>query len=150
SIMKDVGHCASEEAKKRGDTKDQTWRVGPDKGVANVVVWLRAPKGQYFKIPDDMKEVKEPAVLDQPFCAFEPHVLVVYPSFFDGKTQKKTGQVLKIVNSAPIPHNTNYKPGEGYDTILNSGGNPLLPPKADQLVTLRASKDKEMGGEEQI
>src|SRR5713101_2937115 len=46
-MEKDPDYC------KRTDPKKlQLWQVGPNNGVANVVVWLRAPKGKCFKIPD--------------------------------------------------------------------------------------------------
>lgn len=105
---------------------DPTWRVGSDKGVANVVVWLQAPENKYFKIPDDMKS-KADVLLDQPFCAFRPHVFVLFPTYFDGKAQKPTGQKLVVKNSAEIAHNTNIT---FEDPILNpSGMNRQMPAK---------------------
>src|SRR5438270_2895818 len=56
---------------------EQQWRVGKDNGVENVVVFLKAPAGKYFpiKIEGDVKKmVDKPAELDQPHCAFLPHV----------------------------------------------------------------------------
>ena len=106
------------------------------------------PQGKYFKIPDDLKEVKDPVKLDQPFCAFIPHVSVLYPSYFDGKKQKETGQQLKIVNSAEITHNTNV---ETSDDTLNKGGNNLLPAKSEkEPVSFKPCKDKYAGGEQDI
>ncbi len=137
-MNKDTEHC------KKGppnDTTDPTWRVGPDKGLANVIVWLQAPADKYFKIPDDMKSVKQPAVVDQPFCAFEPHVFVLYPTYFDGKQQQPTGQKLKIMNSAPIAHNSNVT---FSDPILNTGGNNLLAAGKDvELGNIVSSREKD-------
>lgn len=142
-----TGHC------KKGppsDTTEQLWRVGgADKGVGNVVVWLRAPKGKYFKIPDNLKEVKEPVTISQPFCAFEPHVVAVYASYYDPATkkQKPSGQKLRIINDAPIGHNTNLS----FDnTIVNSGGfNKNMDPKTgEELVAVNASKATDIGGEQ--
>lgn len=147
-ITKDPERCLAEEAKKRGDTLDQTWKVGPNKGVADVVVWLRAPKDKYFAIPDDMKKIDKPVVLDQPYCAFEPHVFVVFPSYFDGKAQKKTGQELEIKNSATITHNTKYESRGGG--TLNPGGNPMLPAGKEQRDTLKPSARNAAGGEQLI
>ena len=42
----------------QGDTKDQLWIVGPDKGVANVVVWLRAPEGKFLSTPESLRKPK--------------------------------------------------------------------------------------------
>jgi hypothetical protein len=110
----DPDHCM------KGDTKDPKWMVGPQKGVQNVVVWIRAPKGKYFKLPDDLKKWSgEQPVMDQPFCAFQPHVIDLYPSYFDGKKQQPTGQQFKVKNSAPIGHNTAW---EG-NKVFNPGDN---------------------------
>jgi hypothetical protein len=88
------------------DTTDQTWIVGSDGGVANVVVSVRTPNGFYFKKPEDNKKTWEDAVVvDQPFCAFHPHVVALYPQYYDGSNFVKTGQVLKVLNSAEIGHN---------------------------------------------
>ena len=118
---KDKDYCL------KGPHTDPTWVVGPDKGVANVVLWVRAPAGKYFDIPADQQKPVRPIVkIDQPFCAFEPHVDVAFPSFYDGKIQKKTGQKLEIFNSASITHNTNWSP---MNTRLDSGDNVMLDPK---------------------
>jgi hypothetical protein len=135
---------------KTDQKKLQVWEVGPNKGVANVVVWLRAPKGKAFKIPDDMKQWKgDPVSLDQPHCAFEPRVLALYPSFFDpqAKEQKSSGQKFVVVNSATIPHNTNVTPSS---TLINQGGNNLLPPKSKQEMVFKPSKANQAGGEQTI
>src|SRR6266849_7835611 len=67
-MEKDPDYCRKTDPKKL-----LVWEVGPNKGVANVVVWLRAPKGKCFKIPEDVKQWKgEPIKIDQPLCAFEP------------------------------------------------------------------------------
>ena len=111
----------------KGPHTDPTWTIGPEKGVANVVLWVRAPAGKYFEIPADQHHPAVPVIaIHQPFCAFEPHVSVAFPSFFDGKAQKKTGQKLEVDNTAPMAHNTNWSP---MNTRLDSGDNVLLQPK---------------------
>lgn len=136
----------------KGDTKDQTWKIGgPDHGVGDVVIWLRAPKNHYFKISDEDKKVDRKVKLDQPFCSFIPHVLALYPSYYDGKSKKqvRTGETLEITNSAKIPHNTNYAPGPGADPILIAGDNKLLPPGQDFTAgELSASSPTKVGGEQ--
>jgi hypothetical protein len=127
-----------------GDTKDPTWTVGADKGVKNVVVWLRPPAGKYFQIPEDQQKPADPKVtIDQPFCAFEPHVVVLYPSFWDGKSknQKPTGQEFKVLNSAPMNHNTEWK----GNSLFNSGKNEILQPKKDMLIQAKACPPKRTG-----
>lgn len=132
----------------KGDTKDQTWKVGSDKGVANVVIWLRAPAGKYFNVPDDLKKASL-VKIDQPYCAFEPHVSVLYPSFFDGKKQERTGQDLEINNNAKITHNTNYSAAEGYDSTVVPSDNPMLPAGQKKIEDhVQACRSKQAGGEQ--
>jgi hypothetical protein len=141
----DKDHC------KKGDTKDQEWIVGADKGVANVIVWLRPPEGKYFKIPDEQRHRTDTVTMDQPFCAFIPHVQAINPSSWDPQTKKqvKTGQVFKIMNSAPINHNTAWSGNK----LLNSGKNEIIPGKKGDKVnsmTIEAKPCGEtaVGGEE--
>lgn len=138
--QQDKSHCL------KGPTTDPTWTVGADKGVANVVVWVRAPKGKYFKIPDDEKKRTDTVKIDQPFCAFEPHVVVLFPSYYDGSAKKQTttGQKFEVFNSAPIAHNTNWVP---HESLVNQGSNIILKAGTGQPITLKPCKDKEVGGE---
>lgn len=105
----------------------QTWIVGKDKGVANVVVYLKAPAGKYFEVSDADKKRTEPAILDQPFCQFEPRVLTLM-----------AGQKLKILNSAKYPHNTRYagEPGK------NPTASPIIPPGQSHEVTFNKAQAK--------
>jgi hypothetical protein len=136
----------------KGDTRVQTWKVGKDGGVANVVVWLRAPKGKYFEVPEDLRKADPSVVkLDQPHCSFIPHVMVLYPTYFDPKAKKQesTGQVLEVVNSAGFNHNTNWTPS---DTLVNSGGNEMIQAhKGERKILVKADKNtKDVGGEQQL
>ncbi|MBV9121731.1 MAG: hypothetical protein JO112_00035, partial [Planctomycetes bacterium] len=150
---KDPKVCSCQAAKDKGDTLDQSWKVGNDGGVANVVVWLRAPKGKVFRVPDDKKKVEEPVTLAQPFCAFEPHVLVMFPSYYDvkAKGQKKTGQQLRVINNAlqpePISHNTKADPA---DSGVNDSHNELIPAGKELLWDFNPSKKNASGGEQLI
>ena len=149
-MEKDPEYCSKTDPKKL-----QPWEVGPNKGVANVVVWLRAPKGKCFKIPDDMKQWKgDPIKIDQPHCAFEPRVVALFPSYYDvtAKKQTPTGQKFEVLNDATIPHNTNWNPSS---TLLNSGGNQILPPKQGSNVSkldisFKPSRPTDAGGEQTI
>jgi hypothetical protein len=139
---KDKDYCA------KGDLNDPSLIVGADKGVENVVVWIRPPKDKYFDIPADQQKPAQMQVkVDQPFCAFTPHVTILFPSFFDGKEQKKTGQTFEIANSATISHNTNWNPG---DSRINQGGNQILKEKSDLPITLNAAQSKKAGQEDLI
>ncbi|HEV3263662.1 MAG TPA: hypothetical protein VG013_42900 [Gemmataceae bacterium] len=146
-ITKQEEVCKCKDAEKRGATKDPTWKVGGgDHGVANVVVWVRAPDGKYFKIPDDQKERKDTVQLGQPFCAFEPHVMVLYPSYFDPATKKQqeTGQKFEAINNATIPHNTDWNSG---DALGGGGSNRLLQPRDTLPIPVEFSRPKAAGAE---
>ncbi|MFM7291499.1 MAG: hypothetical protein ACKO6B_09725 [Planctomycetia bacterium] len=83
--------------------------VGADKGVANVVVFVR-DKGVKVH-PDAAAEAKAAkVVLDNKDCKFTPHVVVVH-----------TGQPLVIKNSDTVGHNSNVA------TIKNPPSNSLIP-----------------------
>jgi hypothetical protein len=148
-MEKDPDYC-----KKTDPKKLQVWDLGPNKGVANVVVWLRAPKGKCFKIPDDMKQRKGEVIkIDQPTCAFEPKVVAIYPSYFDAKTKQQTptGQKFEVLNDATIAHNTNWTPSS---TLLNPSGNQILPAKSKEPskldITFKPCRPSEAGGEQTI
>jgi hypothetical protein len=144
-LMEKLDDAKSREVCLSGDTQTQLWIVGPDGGVANVVVFLRAPDGKYFEVPEkDQKRLD--AVMDQPHCAFIPHAVAFNPTVFDpaAKKQKKTGQEFKVLNSAPMSHNTAYK----GNPLFNSGGNQSIPPKGELVVKAVPCKDNVAGGED--
>jgi len=114
------------------ETTDPSWIIDPKtKGVKNVVVWLKAGVGEYFEIQKKDQVRNKPVEIDQPHCAFIPHVTVVYPEFFDGKKSVPTGETLIVKNSAPVPHNSNFT---SPDPVANPGGNNFIPPGGQQLV----------------
>jgi hypothetical protein len=122
------------------DTADFTWRVNPDnKGVANAVVWVKPPAGKYFKpnTPSEKVWKKQDLTIDQPHCAFEPHVSVAFVSYHDGKTEQKTGQKIKVVNSAPVVHNSRWSGG----VFLNPGDNPTIASKDEYDMTSKVKAD---------
>jgi plastocyanin len=83
--------------------------VGADKGVANVVVFVRDKSMKVH--PDAAAEAKAAKiVLDNKDCRFSPHVVVVH-----------TGQPLIIKNSDSVGHNSNVA------TIKNPPSNSLIP-----------------------
>lgn len=88
------------------ETGQQVWRLGKDKGVGNVFVWLAPPDGHYFEIDWKKKTWPKEIVIDQPHCAFIPHAVVHFPGAYeDGdpdKELKSSGQVLTVKNSAPL------------------------------------------------
>ncbi len=102
-----------------GETTNPTWIVNREtKAVANIVVWLEPPRGKYFSLRDkDKNRAGEVVVIDQPHCAFVPHTVTLFPSFFDGEKQVKTGQKLQIKNSAPFPHEVQWNSTRDNDRV---------------------------------
>jgi hypothetical protein len=102
---------------------EQVYRLSEDKKrVGNVVVWVMPPdKNSYFKIdPKQVEEAKKsPVVIDQPHCAFLPHVSTMFVGSHDPKKPKEivpTDQELRILNNAGIGHNTSWKGGPDEPT----------------------------------
>jgi hypothetical protein len=138
----DKDHCL------KGDTKSDEWIVGADKGVAGVVVFLKAPDGSYFDVPEKLRHRTDTVIMDQPFCAFTPHIVAINPSSWDPKAKKqvKTGQIFKVQNSAPMNHNTSC----GSKAIFNPGKNTIVPgKKGDKIEALvydaKPCRDTETG-----
>jgi hypothetical protein len=89
---------------KEADKIVQTWIVGKDHGLANVVISLEPPANKKYKVDDKLRDSfkDKKAVLDQPFCAYHPHVLAIYAKV----------QPLVVTNSSKaLNHNTNIKFG---------------------------------------
>jgi plastocyanin len=76
---------------------DQTVIVGDNGELRNVVVSLKKADDQ--EVAGQPAPPKDPAVLDQKGCLFEPHVLAM-----------QAGQTLVIKNSDPFLHNVDCKP----------------------------------------
>jgi hypothetical protein len=131
--LKDVmGAHADKDMCLSGDTNDPTWIVGKDGSIANVVVWVKAPDGKYLKTPDKQQARTDKVTMDQPHCAFEPHVIAYSPTFYDAATkkQKKTGEVFEVLNSSLKPHNTTWSGNK----LINSGDNKAIPSKGNYLI----------------
>jgi plastocyanin len=96
--------------------------VGENKGVANVVVFVRDKK---VKVKPELEAAAKDAkpVLDNLNCRFEPHVLFV-----------QAGQDLVIKNSDPVGHNSNIA------TVKNAPSNNLIP--AGGQVTAKFGSDE--------
>jgi plastocyanin len=95
--------------------------VGPDKGVANVVVFVR-DKG--VKVHPDLDAAKkEKVVLDNKGCRFDPHVAFV-----------QTGQPFVLKNSDTVGHNSNVA------TMKNPPSNNLIPQGAESTMTFTSEE----------
>ncbi len=100
------------------EKEQQAWRVNDKGEVQYAFIFVKPPDGQYFKMEkDDLDPMKggwkKEDVIDQPHCMFEPHVIKAFPSYYDADKggQKTTGQVIKVINSAKVVHNTKYEGG---------------------------------------
>ncbi len=93
-----------------GDVNKQAWTINDKGGVANVVVSLAPPTGMKYKVTDAVKKTK-PEILDQPQCAFVPHVVAVMADV----------QPLHVLNSASVSHNVKIEAAgdnPAYDKII--------------------------------
>jgi hypothetical protein len=115
------------------ETTEQEFRIGENKQVGNVFVWIQPQPKEAFKVPENLIEEakKHPVVIDQPHCAFQPHVAVLFPQYRDPKkpaSLEKTGQILEIKNSAKMMgHNSKYNAmggslNPGKNQTIESGG----------------------------
>jgi hypothetical protein len=119
------------------DKKEQKWIIGTDNGLKNVFVWLQPVSGTDFAVDETnpvVQKTKDHMVtLDQPFCAYEPHAFVLFPSYAvykDGKWGKRatTGEKLKVKSSAKFAHNTNLEgAGMKFNQTATSDGTILEP-----------------------
>jgi plastocyanin len=75
---------------------DETVVVNGKGELANVLVYLA-------NISASDGSQQPPAVLDQKFCQYVPHVLGV-----------QVGQKLRVTSSDPAPHNVHYNPSENH------------------------------------
>jgi hypothetical protein len=103
------------------DKIKQTWIVSDKGEVANVIVFIEPPKGKKFKITEALKEpFKKKLVVDQMFCAYEPHVAALYAGVepIEFKNSAKMGHNVKVAGGAN-PENTpkgkTLAPGESWD-----------------------------------
>jgi hypothetical protein len=88
------------------ETAEQDYRIGANKGLGNVFVWIEPEAGYYFDIPtDQLAAVPKEVTINQPHCAFLPHCSVVFPSYYKDGAQVKTGQKLVMENDALVLHN---------------------------------------------
>lgn len=116
------------------ETTAQEYRIGDNKQLGNVFVWIIPDAGTYFKVSKDQLDEakKNPVVIRQPHCAFVPHSAFLFSQYRpDPKAKMQpTGQVLEVKNDATISHNTNWKGG-----AKNPGDNVLVKAEEKRDVT---------------
>ncbi|MBI1830440.1 MAG: hypothetical protein HYR84_03205 [Planctomycetes bacterium] len=89
------------------------------KGIANVAVWIKPPDGAVFPIHPLDKKRKDPVTIDQPFCAFVPHMVALYPTYHDGKEFVSTGQKFIVQNTSIVTHNVRSTTQLKYNEAFN-------------------------------
>ncbi len=115
NVTSDQNHCLA-----KGPLNDQTWMVDPQsKGVANIVAFILPERNEAIPIHDSLKATPSEFVLDQPYCAFTPHVFAV-----------RAGQSIRAKNPDPVAHNVVVK---GLKNDINI----QIPPGADKTLTLQ-------------
>lgn len=88
---------------------NETVIVGDDGSLANVLIYLRAGRGDKIEAhPDYAALLSEAVELDNKNCHFVPHITLV-----------RTGQPLILKNSDPVGHNTNLGT---FNQIIPAGG----------------------------
>lgn len=111
------------------ESTQQTYRVGANKGLGNVFVWIEPDRGFHFEVPaDQLAAVPKEVTLSQPHCAFLPHCLVLFPRTYDkdGK-QVETGQKFVVKNDARVGHNAKVTGGP----VNQLGSRGIQPDKQD-------------------
>src|SRR5262245_5947428 len=112
------------------------WVIDPKtKALANIVIWLKPPPKQYFPIHADDKARKDIVAIDQPHCAFVPHVVGHYSHYFDGNKLVKSGQQFIVKNSATVRHNVRFAGfnNAGLNTVIKEGGEMKLELNPEKL-----------------
>jgi plastocyanin len=100
-----------------------------NKGVANVVVFLKTKKGEKVKIHPDYEkpEVKDAElVIDNNGCRFEPHVAIA-----------RVGQPVIVKNSDPVSHNSNIASVTGQNPAFNQ----IIPTAGTAKYTFKAAEN---------
>jgi hypothetical protein len=93
------------------ETFQQGYRLGDNKGLGNVFVWIQPEPGWAFDVPDAQVPAVKEVRIHQPHCAFLPHCTVLFPSRYKDGDQVPTGQKLIIMNDARVGHNAKVAGG---------------------------------------
>jgi hypothetical protein len=117
-VNKDQDHCLA-----KGPLLAESWVVNPkNKGVHWVAVFLKPERGKMLPVHPDLAKPSGDAVLDQPQCAFIPHVLAM-----------RADQMLLVKNPAPVIHTVTLT---GFDNQINE----TLPPNSEKKYQLRSER----------
>lgn len=115
-VTKDKEVCLAGGKKKM---PDESFVVGKDGGLKDVIVFLVPDKGEKVKVHPSYDEAAKATIkVDNKECRFVPHVALV-----------RVGQTLSIGNSDPTGHNSQFNFPEN-----KKAENPLIPPKGEYVV----------------
>jgi hypothetical protein len=89
----------------------QVYRIGKNKGLGNVFVWIAPEPKHAFDVPDDQLPKNKEVMISQPHCAFLPHCAAVFATRYKDGAEVPTGQLLIVQNDATIAHNAALKGG---------------------------------------
>ncbi len=139
-VIRDVNvHPEKDACLKGGLTAlyQESWVVAKEgHGVANVIVFLDPPLGKYYSLTREQTNRQgEVVVLDQPHCAFVPHVLGLFPAYYDGTSHVPTGQVLELRNTDTVKHSIQSDQTQENDALVLT-----LPPNEKKQVVLNVQK----------
>jgi len=81
---------------------DNSLVVGPDGGIANIVIYARANRVHDSAKPLSVKNDVEPLLFDQKECMFLSHVVAT-----------QVNRTIDVKNSDPLGHNTKIDPQRG-------------------------------------
>lgn len=97
----------------KAEPRDESLVLGEEKAIANVVVYLRPPRGTKTPVHPSYKEsAKETVEFDNKGCAFMPHVALV-----------RTGQRVLLKNTDATNHSIKGALGdEEFNFMLAAGG----------------------------
>ncbi|NIP87079.1 MAG: hypothetical protein GTO03_16555 [Planctomycetales bacterium] len=115
NVTKDADVCG------KFDLKAESVAVGPDGGLASVVVWVRTKNVKVH--PDFAQTAGDQIVFDNKDCRFTPHVEAI-----------RTGQTLQLKNSDSVAHNSQAL------TSANPQFNVNLPPGGTHEVVFQKAE----------
>src|SRR5262245_5043106 len=138
-MIQDKDYCLTG---KGPETEQYEYRIGKNKGLGNVFVWIQPESNQlYFNIPKEQLEAVPKTVrLTQPHCAFLPHCMILFPVYKgpdgykdkDGKPNS-TGQKFIVENDAKVGHNASVVGGP----LNPQQGGTMAPKTTNDSITLR-------------
>jgi hypothetical protein len=107
------------------EKQQQGFRIGDNNNLGNVFVWIAAPGGQVFDVPDAQMPASKHVVVAQPHCVFLPHCSTVFAARYKGGVKDaEPPQTLLVVNDATrAGHNAQVEGG-----VMNRFPNKTLSP----------------------